>query len=468
MGRRIQEKIITGFKAEDLSSDGRAVGRVGEVVIFVKGMVPGDVGTIKVFRKNRRHYEAQLETLEQRSADYTEPKCGHFEQCGGCKWQNLSYAKQLEFKDKQVLKAFEKIAHVSDFKREAIMGSRNEYYYRNKVEFSFSNKRWLSKEEIDSGSDFQTQNALGFHVPRFFDKIVDINECHLIDSYSDEIRNGLRAFALDHKLSFYDIREHHGLLRNMFVRNTSDDQWMVNMVFGENDKKGIELVMEFLKENFDKITSLNYTLNRKKNDSIGDLDTVCYHGSDHITESMGDLKFKIRPKSFYQTNSDQAHQLYDLAKSFANLKENELLYDLYTGTGTIALYCADAVKQVVGIEYVDQAIVDAKENAEANGIDNAKFFHGDMKDILTQSFLKEHGKPDVIITDPPRAGMHPDVIEVIKNSGAQRVVYVSCNPATQARDVDMLKEHYKLTRSRAVDMFPHTNHIENVTLLERI
>lgn len=467
MGKRIEERVIEGFRADDLSVDGRAVGRDGDMVIFVKGMIPGDVGSIKLVKKRRRFYEAVLLRIEVASRHKAEPQCKHFGECGGCKWQHLDYAKQLDFKQNQVDKAFEKIAHLSDYEKLPILGSEKIYRYRNKVEFSFSNKRWISKEELATAGEIIDRDALGYHLPRLFDKVLNIQECHLIDGLADKIRNELRAFAKQKGLSFYDIRENHGLLRNVFIRNTSTGEWMINLVFGEDDQAKIESVMTHLKNKFPEVNSLNYTINLKKNNTINDLKSICFSGDDHIKEKMGDLKFKIQPKSFYQTNSLQAERLYAIADEFADLKTDELLYDLYTGTGTIALYCARKVKKVVGIEYVDQAIIDAKENAQENGILNAHFFHGDMQKVLNPTFISEHGKPNVIITDPPRAGMHADVIKSIIESEASRIVYVSCNPATQARDVELMAEHYRLVKTQAVDMFPHTSHIENIALLER-
>ncbi len=468
MGRKkFIEKEVEHFRADDLSVDGRAVGRDGEWVIFVKGMVPGDEATVLINRKRRRFYEAEIKHLEKESPSRVEARCKHFKDCGGCKWQHLDYEAQLSFKQNQVDKAFEKIAHLKAEQQLPILGAEDIYYYRNKVEFSFSNKRWMTPEEIQSDVELNDRNALGYHVPRLFDKVLNIEECHLIDSKADKIRNSLRAFAKKESLSFYDIRENKGLLRNIFIRNTSTGEWMINMVFGDDNEKEIDQTMEFLKSTFPDISSLNYTINLKKNNSIGDLETFCYSGKDHITEQMGELKFKIRPKSFYQTNSKQAERLYKVAFDFASLNEGDLLYDLYTGTGTIALYCAHAVKKVVGVEYVDQAIADAKENAVNNDIANASFFHGDMQKVLNNNFLEAQGKPDVIITDPPRAGMHPDVISTILSAEADRIVYVSCNPATQARDVEVLSEKYDLIKSQAVDMFPHTSHIENVVLLKR-
>lgn len=468
MGRKkFIEKEVEHFKADDLSVDGRAVGRDGDWVVFVKGMVPGDEATVLINRKRRRFYEAEVKELVNESPSRVEARCKHFEHCGGCKWQHLDYESQLKFKQNQVDKAFEKIAHMKAEQQLPILGSRDIYYYRNKVEFSFSNKRWMTPEEIKSKVELTDRNALGYHVPRLFDKVLNIEECHLIDSKADEIRNALREFAKKESLSFYDIRENRGLLRNIFIRNTSTGEWMVNMVLGDDNEKEVKQVMEFLDSSFPDLSSLNYTINLKKNNSIGDLKTICYSGKDHITEQMGKLKFKIRPKSFYQTNSAQAERLYQVAFDFAELKKDELLYDLYTGTGTIALFCAHAVNKVVGVEYVDQAIADAKENAEDNKISNATFFHGDMQKVLNEEFLQKQGKPDVIITDPPRAGMHPDVIKTILKADADRIVYVSCNPATQARDVELLNEKYDLIKSQAVDMFPHTSHIENVVLLKR-
>ena len=428
-------------------------------------MVPGDEGKVNVYRRRKNYYEAQLLELWKPSKHRIEPRCSHFGICGGCKWQHLEYPKLLELKQKHVDDAFRKIAHI-ELEQSAILAAPEPYEYRNKLEYTFSNKRWITQEEANSGAAIEESNAVGFHVPARFDKVIDVETCHLQIDISNDIRNTLRAFCLENDLSFYDIRENVGMMRNLIVRTSSLGELMVIVAFGEKNDN-IPFLMNFLKEQFPEITSLNYVVNLKLNDSISDLEVVCFSGEAFIWEKMGDLRFKIRPKSFFQTNQKQALALYSLAIEFAQLKSDDVLYDLYSGTGTIGLSCAKQVQEVVGVEYVEDAVSDAKENAETNDISNSSFFAGDLKDLLNEEFVAKNGKPNVIICDPPRAGMHKDVVDQILKMGAERVVYVSCNPSTQARDVELMLGDYEIKRSQAVDMFPQTAHVENVILLEK-
>jgi 23S rRNA (uracil1939-C5)-methyltransferase len=451
---------------EDISSDGRAVGKHDGKAVFVKDLVPGDKARVRVFRKRKSYLEAEsLEILEP-SSDRIEASCAHFDQCGGCKWQNLSYERLLALKDQHVKSGFKKIAHWEPEEYEEILPAPKTYAYRNKLEYTFSNKRWLSYEEIQSGTEFEHRNALGFHVAGMFDKVIDIENCLLQGDQENNIRNGIRRFCLEEKLSFYDIRENHGLMRNLIIRNNQLGELMVIVVFGEDDRENIQKVMEHLRDNFD-IRSLNYVVNLKKNDSISDQKVVTFSGTGFLMEYLLDLNFRIHPKSFFQTNFTQTASLYQIGLEYAQLSKDDVLYDLYCGTGTIGLSAASKVKKVVGVEYVEAAVEDAWENAEINGIANAYFEAGDLKDVLTDEFAEKHGRPSLIMIDPPRAGMHADVVEQVRKLNADRIVYISCNPATQARDLDLLKEAYHFRKSRAVDMFPQTSHIENVVLLER-
>lgn len=455
--------VIPDLNIIDIAEEGKGVGKAGELVVFVDKAVPGDVADVRVLRKKKNFAEAVIERLSHPSEFRTEPFCEHFGTCGGCKWQHMDYEAQLRFKHKSVEAALQRLAKVDTEGMEPILGSARNRYYRNKLEFTFSNKRWLNSGDIDLN-----MNALGFHVPLRFDKILDVRHCYLQEEPSNTIRNLVRAYALENDLSFYDLRNHEGNLRNLIIRTASTGEVMVVVVFAYIAQNEIENMMEFLKESFPQITSLLYIVNQKKNDTIFDQEVITYAGRDHIFEKMGGLKFKIGPKSFYQTNSDQAYELYKITKEFAGFNGSELVYDLYTGAGTIANFVADAVSRVVGVEYVPSAIEDARFNSKLNGIENTVFYAGDMKDILTRDFIAEHGKPDVVITDPPRAGMHADVVQRLLEMEAQRIVYVSCNAATQARDLALLKEKYEVARIKPVDMFPHTQHVENVILLKLI
>jgi 23S rRNA (uracil1939-C5)-methyltransferase len=460
-----EKKFLQNITVIDIAEEGKGVGKSDDLVIFIEKAVPGDVVDIEILRKKKNFAEARVRTLVKPSEYRTEPFCPHFGTCGGCKWQHMTYESQLHYKQKSVVNALERLAKIETGHIEPILPSYETRYYRNKLEFTFSNKKWLTSMDAEAGSD-QEMNALGFHVPLRFDKILDVETCYLQSNPSNEIRNSLRDYALQQDISFYDLRTHEGALRNLIIRTATTGELMVIVVFAYPEEQQVNNVMAFLKDRFPQISSLLYILNQKKNDTIFDQEILVYSGRDYIFEEMEGLTFKIGAKSFYQTNSLQAHQLYSITREFAALAGHELVYDLYTGAGTIANFVARHVKQVVGIEYVPTAIEDAKMNSALNNIDNTVFYAGDMKDILTADFVALHGKPDVVITDPPRAGMHPDVVARLLEIGAQRIVYVSCNAATQARDIALLKEKYEVTRIRPVDMFPHTQHVENVALLE--
>ena len=459
--------ILPNLEIIDIAEEGKGVAKADELVVFVDKAVPGDVVDVRLVKKKKNFAEAVIEELHTASPFRTDPFCQHFGVCGGCKWQHMQYDAQLNFKYKNVEAALQRLAKVDTTSMEPILGSAENKYYRNKLEYTFSNKRWLDKVDMDDRDDLEL-NALGFHVPGRFDKILDIQHCYLQAEPSNTFRNQVRAYALRTGLTFYDLRNHEGNLRNLIIRTSSTGEVMVAVIFAYVEQSEIDGLMEYLKVNFPEITSLQYIVNQKKNDTIFDQDVVTYAGRDHIFEEMDGLKFKIGIKSFYQTNSAQAHELYKITRDFAGFTGNELVYDLYTGAGTIANFVARNVKQVVGIEYVPTAIEDAKFNSQLNGIDNAIFYAGDMKDILTADFISAHGKPDVVITDPPRAGMHTAVVERLLEMEAEKIVYVSCNAATQARDLALLKEKYQVARIKPVDMFPHTQHVENVVLLTLI
>ena len=444
--------------------------KVNELVIFVPYVVPGDVVDLQVKRKKNHYAEAVAVKFHEKSPLRTEPFCSHFGVCGGCKWQCLSYEEQLKYKQKQVFDNLTRIGKVELPEFRPILGSEKTRFYRNKLEFTFSNKRWLTEEEVKQDVKYDQMNAVGFHIPGAFDKVLAIDKCWLQDDISNQIRNAVRDYAYAHDFPFFDLRTQEGLLRNIMIRTSSTGELMVVLQCKVTDDEGrrkMEDILQFMADSFPQITSLMYVINNKCNDTIGDLDVEVFKGNDHIFEEMEGLRFKVGPKSFYQTNSEQAYNLYKVAREFAGLTGNELVYDLYTGTGTIANFVARQARKVVGIEYVPEAIEDAKVNSALNGIDNTLFYAGDMKDILTNDFIAEHGRPDVIITDPPRAGMHNDVIDVILAAEPKRIVYVSCNPATQARDLQLLDGKYKVTAVQPVDMFPHTHHVENVVQLER-
>ncbi len=456
---------------EAVAAEGKCVAHVNDMVVFVPFVVPGDVVDLQVRKKRNSYCEATVIRFVSYSPTRIEPKCAHFGICGGCKWQNLPYEEQLKAKQKQVFDQLSRIGKVELPEFTPIMGSQQIWEYRNKLEFGCANKRWYTQEELTELPEGVglTQGAIGFHITGAFDKIYPIEKCHLMDDYCNKVRNAIRDYALDNGISFYDIREQHGLLRDIMMRNSNTGEWMVLVQFHydeEGDDARARGLMQHVADNFPEITSLLCVDNQKGNDTFNDLELEVFKGNDHIFELMEDLKFKVGPKSFYQTNTEQAYHLYSVARNFANLSGEELVYDLYTGTGTIANFVAQKAKKVIGIEYVPEAIEDAKVNSEINNIENTLFYAGDMKDILTEEFVKQHGRPDVIITDPPRAGMHQDVVNVILGAHPKRIVYVSCNPATQARDLALLDKDYKVTAVQPVDMFPHTPHVENVVLLE--
>lgn len=465
--------ILENIAVTDASSDGQSIARTDEYVIFIKGAVPGDVVDLQITRKKSKYREANTIAVRSASDKRVAPVCKHFGTCGGCKWQNMSYEWQLFYKQKQVSDALTRLAKIELPEFQKILPSQKVYFYRNKLEYTFSNKKWLTIEQInDKDLSFGdetgeiSRNALGFHIPGMFDKILDIDTCYLQEEPSNAIRNEIRAYALEHRLPFFDLREQVGLLRNIIIRSTSTGEWMLIVSFFYNDKENIKKLLDHVSEKFPQITSLQYVINSKKNDTISDLEIISYKGNDSIYENMEGLKFKIGPKSFYQTNSEQAYELYKITRDFAGIKNTDVVYDLYTGTGTIANFVAHQAKKVVGVEYIPAAIEDAKINSSINNITNTAFFAGDMKDVLNDAFILQNGKPDVIITDPPRAGMHDDVTNKILEIAPQRIVYVSCNPATQARDLQLLDAKYKVTKIQPVDMFPQTHHVENVVLLE--
>ena len=467
---RTENRLLSQIEIIDIAEDGKGVGKTDNLVVFVEKAIPGDVVDAELYRKKKNFGEARIIELIKASPYRTEAFCQHFGTCGGCKWQHMEYEAQLKFKQKSVIDALERIAGVDTSHASNILPSFETRYYRNKLEFTFSNKRWLTDKNMPEDGR-QDMDALGFHIPLRFDKILNIETCYLQPDPSNEIRNQLRDFAMKEGISFYDLRQHEGSLRNLIVRTASTGEIMVIVVFAYPLEGETELVMSFLKERFPQITSLLYIINQKKNDTIFDQEVVTYWGKDYIREEMPalsggkNLTFKIGPKSFYQTNSLQTYELYRIALDFAELQGNELVYDLYTGTGTIAAFAAGRARQVIGIEYVPEAIENARENSLINGIKNTVFYAGDMKDVLTPDFINHHGKPEVIITDPPRAGMHADVVKRLLEIEAGKIVYVSCNAATQARDISLLKEKYEVKRIQPVDMFPHTQHVENVVLL---
>lgn len=467
MGRRKELPLLEKVRITDIGSEGNAIARVENLVVFVPMLVPGDVVDIQVIRKRKKFMEGSVVRFHEYSPDRIQPLCNHFGVCGGCKWQHLPYNLQLAYKEKQVKDNLERIGKINLPEIGAIIGSPDIFRYRNKLEFTFSDKRWLTREEISSDNEFAKEDAIGFHIPGLFDKVLDIRECHLQPEPSNEIRNAVREYAHKDRMTFFNLREQTGFLRNLIIRNSLDGNVMVIVVFFYDDKKRREGLLDFLASRFPRITSLMYIINPKKNDSVGDLEPVLYSGKDYLVEEMSGLKFRIGPKSFYQTNTRQGIRLYNVAREFAGLSGKELVYDLYTGTGTIANYVADSARKVIGIEYVEEAISDAIRNSEFNNITNTLFYAGDIKAVMNEKFVNENGKPDVIITDPPRAGMHEDVVKAIINISPSRIVYISCNPSTQARDILLMSADYQVTRVQPVDMFPHTHHVENVVLLEK-
>lgn len=467
MAKRKKKPFYEKITIEDIGAEGKALARVNQKVVFTRLAIPGDIVDLQVIRNRKNYQEALITRVHEYSEDRIEPFCAHFGICGGCKWQMLPYDKQLHFKQKQVEDQLKRIGKIELPEISPILGSEKNKFYRNKLEFTFSDSRWLTSEEIESGKEITYTNALGFHVPDRFDKVVQIEKCWLQPAPSNEIRNFIYRYARENNLEFFNIRQKSGFLRTLMIRTSSRGEVMVVLSFFRDDQPKRTALLNALLEAFPDITSLMYVINQKGNDTITDQQTELFHGNDHIVEVLGDLKFKVGPKSFYQTNSEQAYNLYKTALNFAGLTGDEVVYDLYTGTGTIANFVAGKAKKVIGIEYVPEAIADAKENARMNGIENARFFSGDIREVVNTEFLNHHGLPDVIITDPPRAGMHADVIRSILEILPRKIVYVSCNPATQARDLSLLSSRYIVTRVQPVDMFPHTHHVENVVLLER-
>lgn len=467
--RKKRKQIFTNIKVEDAGAKGKAVAKAPDGrVIFLGNAVPGDVVDIETFKKRKSYFEGKAIAFHELSEKRVTPQCQHFGVCGGCKWQHMDYKYQLHYKQTEVENNLKRIGHLDLPELMPIVGSEQTYFYRNKMEFSFSDNRWLSPEEIASGETISQKNALGFHIPGMWDKILDIEKCWLQEDPSNAIRNEIKDFAVAHDLSFFNVRQQTGLLRSLMIRTSSTGEIMVLIQFYDDHKEKRELLLNHLKNTFPNLTSLLYVINTKGNDTIYDQEVICYYGSDYIVEAMEGLKFKINAKSFYQTNSAQAYELYKITRNLANLTGEELVYDLYTGTGTIAQFIAKKAKKVVGVEAVPEAIEAAKANAQFNEITNVDFYVGDMKRIFTDTFIQTHGQPDVIVTDPPRDGMHKDVVNQLLKVAPQRMVYVSCNSATQARDLALLKSDYRIAKVQPVDMFPQTHHVENVVLLERL
>ena len=465
MGRR-KLPFFEKVEITDIASEGKSIAKINDMVVFVKMVAPGDIVDLQVIKKKKKYMEARVTAFHKYSDLRTEPFCEHFGTCGGCKWQHIPYDLQLKSKHKQVEDALTRIGGLEIPPLKPILGSEQSQFYRNKMEFGFSDHRWITSEQAESGEEIAEMRALGLHVPGYFDKIVDIEKCWLQQDPSNKIRNTVRKFSIKNDFSFYNPREHTGFMRTLIVRTSTTGDLMVIVAFNEDDKEAIELLLDHLLKEVPEISSLFYVINKKFNDTLYDQNLIVYSGEDHMIEKMEDLQFKIGPKSFFQTNSRQSLRLYQVAREFADLQGDEIVYDLYTGTGTIANFVAAKAKKVVGIESVPEAIEDAKINSEINQIANTDFFAGDMKDIFTEAFVEKNGRPDVIITDPPRAGMHSNVVEQILNLGAKKIVYVSCNPSTQARDLQILDEKYKILEVQPVDMFPHTHHVENIVKLE--
>jgi 23S rRNA (uracil1939-C5)-methyltransferase len=467
VGRKKELPLLEKVLITDIGAEGNALARVENQVVFVPMLIPGDIVDIKVRKKKKKYLEGSVVRFHEYSADRIKPVCRHFGICGGCRWQHLPYDLQLKYKEKQVKDSLTRIARVDLPEITPIIGSSDIYFYRNKLEYAFSDKRWLTREEVNSDNSFDKEDALGFHVPGLFDKVLDIRECHLQPEPSNAIRDAVRRYARRKGLAFFNFRQQSGFLRNLIIRNSSNGNVMVIVVFFLDEKARRDALLDFLVSEFPKITSLWYIINPKRNDSLTDQLPVLYKGDDHLEEEMDGLKFRIGPNSFYQTNTGQARKLYRIVRDFAGLTGNEIVYDLYTGTGTIANYVAASARKVIGIEYVREAVRDARLNSGINSIKNTKFFAGDLKNVLSGEFFEENGNPDVVITDPPRAGMHKDAVNSILLAAPHRIVYVSCNPATQARDILLLSGNYDVVRVQPVDMFPHTHHVENVTLLKR-
>lgn len=460
------ENLINNLQITDITEDGRGIARVNNQVVFVKNTVPGDVVDAMIYRKKRRFLEGEMKQLVVPSNYRTQPLCSHFGVCGGCKWQHLEYNEQLKYKQKQVNDALERLAGINEPVVLPIIPSQQVFNYRNKLEFTFSNKEWMTKSQLDD-KNYTGKPALGFHMAGLFDKVLNIEECHLQSNFQNKIRNRLKETALKNHVSFYNIKSQDGFLRNLVLRNNQAGDWMVVLIVKEDCQEWIELLLTDLITNFKEVKSAYYIVNGKKNDNYSDLNPILFYGEETIIEKLDELNFKIGPKTFFQTNTAQAINLYRVAKEYASLTGFENVYDLYTGTGTIALYVAGNAKHVTGVEYVQASIDAAHINSKENGVNNVAFYSGDMKDVFSELLFQKHGNPDVIITDPPRAGMHEEVVKAIAKSGAQRVVYVSCNAPTQARDIKMMSDQYAFVKAQPVDMFPHTSHVENVALLER-
>jgi len=463
--KKIKYALLENVTIGPAVAEGNCIARIDNQVVFVKYAAPNDVADIQITGKKKKFLEGKISNFHSKSELRTEPVCEHYGLCGGCKWQHLKYEEQLKFKQQQVLDAMQRIGGITEFQCLPIVGCKDIYGYRNKLDMTFSNKAWVTQFNKENPENF---NALGFHIPGKFDKVLDIHHCHLMPEPLNEITRSVKQFCEENGYSFFDLRDQHGLMRNLLLRCNSDGQWMVLFSFFENDSEKINAILEYTKNTFPQISSLVYVVNEKRNDTLNDLEIQLYYGDAYLIENLYGKKFKIRPQSFFQTNTKQAETLYQITGEFADLKGTELVYDLYTGTGSIAIYLAEKAKHFVGIEYVEAAVMDARENMELNGVSNLEFYAGDMKDILTAEFIAENGKPDVVITDPPRDGMHPAVVERLLEMEAPKMVYVSCNPATQARDAKMLSEKYRLVKIQPVDMFPHTHHVESVALFELI
>lgn len=468
MARKNKKICFENIEVIDAGAKGKSVAKAPDgKIIFLSNAIPGDVIDIQTFKKRKAYYEGKAIKFHKFSEKRTTPKCEHFGTCGGCKWQHMEYEHQLFYKQNEVTNNLKRLGHLEFPEPIPILGSESTFFYRNKMEFSFSANRWLSIDEINSGIDVENKNGLGFHIPGMWDKILDINKCWLQKDPSNAIRNEIKKFAIANNIEFFNVKEQEGLLRTLMIRTASTGDLMVILQFYQDDIDKRELLLNHIVESFPEITSLQYIINTKANDTIYDQKVVCYHGKDYIMEEMEGLNFKVTAKSFYQTNSEQAYELYRITRNFAGLKGDEIVYDLYTGTGTIALFVSQLAKKVIGVEAVPDAITAAKENALRNKINNTSFYTGDMKKVFNDAFVSKNGYPDVIITDPPRDGMHKDVVNQILKLGPKKIVYVSCNSATQARDIALLDENYKITKSQAVDMFPNTHHVENVVLLEK-
>jgi 23S rRNA (uracil1939-C5)-methyltransferase len=457
--------IIENLRIDKVASQGKSLGKHEDKVVFVTGAVPGDLVDVQVTKKRKSYLEAKVVSIHELSDERSEPFCIHFGVCGGCKWQNMKYEFQLKYKEQQVIDQFTRLGHLEVKDWNPIIAAPETKNYRNKLEFTFSNRKWLTIEEIQSGTEFIDRNGLGFHIPGAFDKVVDVKECHLQGDPSNAIRLFVRSFTKENDFTYFDLREQKGLLRNLMIRNSTIGDLMVVVIFFENDEEKRNLLLNALAKNFPEITSLMYVINEKKNDSMFDQDFISFAGNDHIIEQLGELKFKIGPKSFFQTNSLQANSLYNAAIEFANITKDDVVYDLYSGTGTITNIVAQKAKKVIGVEQIEEAVLAARENSKLNSIENTVFYTGDTKDVLNETFFKKHGKPDVIIVDPPRAGLHEKVVLEILKAAPERFVYISCNPATQARDLSLMKDYYSIEKVQAVDMFPQTHHVENIAFL---